>query len=145
MQCLLEGINSLVWWRFICILLVGPVVTGTDQLSISPFTAVCLAFPFFFFYFLVSHPFPAVLVLVLTVNVAVVIVVAMFVMIASAVVISLFLFYDNFVFHLIISCNYHFMIFSCFSPFFPTFTFPLPIFSLGLFLIWGFGRSCNEV
>ena len=56
-QHLREGVDSQVrWWR-IRILLVGAAVTGTDRLSIYPFTGVPLAFSsfllfFLFFYFL---------------------------------------------------------------------------------------------
>ena len=50
MQHLQEGVDSQVqWWR-ICILLVGAAVTGTDRLSIYPFTGVLLAFFSFLFY-----------------------------------------------------------------------------------------------
>ena len=53
-QHLREGVDSQVrWWR-IRILLVGAAVTGTDRLSIYPFTGVPLAFssfPFLFFFF----------------------------------------------------------------------------------------------
>ena len=49
MQHLREGVDSQVrWWR-IHILLVGAVVTGTDRLSIYPFTGVPLAFSSFLF------------------------------------------------------------------------------------------------
>ena len=55
MQHLREGVDSQVrWWR-ICILLVGAAVTGTDRLSIYPFTGVPLAFSsFLFFFFFIS-------------------------------------------------------------------------------------------
>ena len=48
-QHLREGVDSQVrWWR-IHILLVGAAVTGTDRLSIYPFTGVPLAFSSLFF------------------------------------------------------------------------------------------------
>ena len=51
-QHLREGVDSQVrWWR-ICILLVGAAVTGTDRLSIYPFTGVPLAFSSFLLFFL---------------------------------------------------------------------------------------------
>ena len=60
-QHLREGVDSQVrWWR-IRILLVGAAVTGTDRVSIYPFTGVPLAFPpswflsfFFLIFFLIS-------------------------------------------------------------------------------------------
>ena len=49
-QHLREGVDSQVrWWR-IRILLVGAAVTGTDRLSICPFTGVPLAFSSFLFF-----------------------------------------------------------------------------------------------
>ena len=50
MQHLREGVDSQVRWWSIRILLVGAAVTGTDRLSIYPFTGVALAFPPFFFF-----------------------------------------------------------------------------------------------
>ena len=56
-QHLQEGVNSQVrWWR-IGILLVGAAVTGTDQLSIYPFTGVPLAFSSFLFFSFFSFSF----------------------------------------------------------------------------------------
>ena len=50
-QHLREGVDSQVqWWR-IRILLVGAAVTGTDRLSIYPFTGVPLAFSSFLLFF----------------------------------------------------------------------------------------------
>ena len=47
-----EGVDSQVWWWRIHILLVGTAVTGTNRLSIYPFTGVLLAFSSFLYFFM---------------------------------------------------------------------------------------------